>query len=102
MFLIADSRVNDYQLFIAYYANELRISMEYIDAFSYSYSEDPKLKEQVLNSMAENDYVYVIHSNASLKEAFADITSDGPMKEDTLYKVETSGGSLRLQAVGSD
>ena len=102
VFLIADSKVNDYQLFIAYYANELRISMEYIDAFSYRYSEEPKLKEQVLNSMAENDYVYVIHSSASLEEAFADVTSDGSLKGDTLYKVETAGGTVRLQVVGFD
>ena len=75
VFLIANSKVNDYQLFIAYYANELRISMDDIGAFSYRYPEDPKLKEQVLNSMAENDYVYVIHSSASLEEAFADVST---------------------------
>ena len=87
VFMIADTHTDEYQTFISYYANEQRFTLRDLWAFGYPYRDRPELKEQVAVTMADNDYVYVIHTNQQLQEAFGDLTKDGQLKADTIYKV---------------
>ena len=106
VFLVSDSSSDDTQLFTAYYADGIRISMEDIHAALYDYEGQPGLVAQVAESMGHNDYVYVVRAGEKLRKAFAagdaagapEVLSESGLLEDgTLYCVEKEKGIVRLR-----
>ena len=63
---------------------------------------DAETIEAKLAKMSADEIELLKSKIREAEEAFADVTSDGSLKGDTLYKVETAGGTVRLQAVGFD
>ena len=105
VFLVADSTSNDYQVFIAYYANALRIADREIEAGRFDYAADDSLRARVARAMSENDYVYVIRANDAFRTAFADVAEGNAPADGTIYKVVKEAGNggevpgFRLAAV---
>ncbi len=99
VFLIADSN-GDYQFFINYFCNEIRIDRKYFNILSIDYS-DSKLKNEIMNDISSLDYVFVITTNENVNEAFMDITKDKKLKTNTLYKVDNKNDDLYLYELNS-
>ncbi len=111
VFLVSDSTSDDTQLFTAYYADGIRISMEDIHAYHYNYQAEPELASQVAESMGHNDYVYVVRAGEAMREAFSEAGNAGEagnsgagllpegavLEDETLYRVVKSPEGIRLE-----
>lgn len=88
------------QLFTQYYNNKVDIVEKYMDAFVADYS-DKTTKNNILESIRDSDYLYVVHTSDNVNDGLAELTGGKDLKDNSIYIVNERG-MLELLSDGSE
>ena len=95
VFIVAESN-NMYQFYIGYYANDRVISMDYNNLFGFHF-DSTEHRDIVYKNISENDYMYVIDYNDNIFDAFSQLTPDGTLEKDHVYKIVATDSGFTLE-----
>lgn len=88
--------VDDYQVYISYYCDDIYIDTAYFDVLNENFNKDKNVYTQAVNEMNKNDYVFVVHVSDSFNKYFLKYLTDEKQKftAETVYKVSHDANGL--------
>ena len=89
------------QVFVNYYANDLKMDYDCSNAFEYMPGEE-EFALSIVANVKRNDYLYVINTNDNISSLLGEYTEEGKLEASTIYSVEDKDGELFLKIERQD
>lgn len=83
--MLIDDGFGQYQIFIHYFANPRVLDRNYANVLNLEYTK--KIKNDIIDEMKKNDYIYVLGTNEKFEKEFNNIFENNKVVVGAIYKV---------------